>query len=345
MASEEPLFDPSLKKRKKKTVAFHEDPLGADADPTTPAPATIDDTTTNGVTVDMGTKTLHEQMKESGLDGVAEPAEEKKEDDDFKAMFGDIKKKKKKKDIPLDLGEEGSGTSTPTATAPAAGEDLDFSDLKKKKKTSKKKAAIDMEAFEKELNESKAKEAEEEEAPDGKHLEELDETELGEDPFARGEGAVSVEAGGEPWLGSDRDYTYLELLHRFYTQLHAANPALLTSTVYLRQRLRHLQANAQTARARHPIYVCGNGYHRFRRWFRATRYQGSFPAKADRARSASIHRRIRHLQDMQITRYTPHEGESYLLHVLRILWIETFGQPYQDRFPGTGRKEKQKQGD
>lgn len=105
-----------------------------------------------------------------------------------------------------------------------------------------------MEAFEKELNESKAKEAEEEEAPDGKHLEELDETELGEDPFARGEGAVSVEAGGEPWLGSDRDYTYLEvsskilafratpsnwylqLLHRFYTQLHAANPALLTST-------------------------------------------------------------------------------------------------------------------
>ncbi|CAL1710202.1 unnamed protein product [Somion occarium] len=248
MASEEPLFDPSLKKRKKKTVAFHEDPLGADADPTTPAPATIDDTTTNGVTVDMGTKTLHEQMKESGLDGVAEPAEEKKEDDDFKAMFGDIKKKKKKKDIPLDLGEEGSGTSTPTATAPAAGEDLDFSDLKKKKKTSKKKAAIDMEAFEKELNESKAKEAEEEEAPDGKHLEELDETELGEDPFARGEGAVSVEAGGEPWLGSDRDYTYLEvsskilafratpsnwylqLLHRFYTQLHAANPALLTST-------------------------------------------------------------------------------------------------------------------
>ena len=28
---------------------------------------------------------------------------EKKEDDEFKAMFGDMKKKKKKKDIPLDL--------------------------------------------------------------------------------------------------------------------------------------------------------------------------------------------------------------------------------------------------
>lgn len=91
--SEEPLFDPSLKKRKKKTVAFSEDPLGAEADPTTPAPATIDDTTTNGEVVDLGPKTAHELMKEN--EGAAE--------DDFKAMFGDLKKKKKKKDIPMDL--------------------------------------------------------------------------------------------------------------------------------------------------------------------------------------------------------------------------------------------------
>lgn len=90
--SEEPLFDPSLKKRKKKNVAFSEDPLGAEADPTTPAPATIEDTTVNGETVDMGPKTAHEQMKEN------EGGE-----DDFKAMFGDLKKKKKKKDIPMDL--------------------------------------------------------------------------------------------------------------------------------------------------------------------------------------------------------------------------------------------------
>lgn len=106
MASEEPLFDPSLKKRsKKKTVAFSEDPLGADADPTTPAPA-IDDS-------DLGPKTVHEQMKENGIgaggDEDAEAPKSKKEkdagkeDDEFKAMFGDLKKKKKKKDIPLDL--------------------------------------------------------------------------------------------------------------------------------------------------------------------------------------------------------------------------------------------------
>ncbi|KAI0783248.1 eukaryotic translation initiation factor 2 beta [Abortiporus biennis] len=221
--SEEPLFDPSLKKRKSKKVAFSEDPLGADADPTSPSPAIIEDTTTSGDAVDMGPKTVHEQMKQNG---VGEEEGEKKEDEDFKAMFGDLKKKKKKKDIPLDLGDEGSGTSTPT-TAPAATEDLDFSDLKKKKKSSKKKAAFDMEAFEKEINESKAKEADDEEVPEGP-VEEVDEAELGEDPFAQS-GPVGLDSGNEPWLKSDRDYTYQELLHRFYAQLHAANPALLTS--------------------------------------------------------------------------------------------------------------------
>ncbi|OCH91189.1 hypothetical protein OBBRIDRAFT_792592 [Obba rivulosa] len=226
MASEEPLFDPSLKKRKKKTVAFSEDPLGADADPTTPAPPVLDDIATNGDAVDMGPKTVHEQMKQNGMgeDG-AEEKQEKTEDDEFKAMFGDLKKKKKKKDIPMDLPEDNSDTSTPTA--PAASEDLDFSDLKKKKKSSKKKAALDMQAFEKELNESKAKDADEEDGEEGEI--EVDEAELGEDPFARAEGTISLDAGNEPWLKSDRDYTYPELLQRFYAQLHASNPALLNS--------------------------------------------------------------------------------------------------------------------
>ena len=86
----EPLFDPSLKK-KKKTVAFNEDPLGADADPTAPPPDTIDNTTLNGDAVDLGPTTAHERMKKTN------------DDDDFKAMFGDLKKKKKKKEIPMDL--------------------------------------------------------------------------------------------------------------------------------------------------------------------------------------------------------------------------------------------------
>ena len=95
--SEEPLFDLSLKKKsKKKQVAFSEDPLGPDADPTQPAPDVIDNRTTNGEAVDMGPTTAHEQIaKQQG--GEA--------DDDFKAMFGDVKKKKKKpkKEIPLDF--------------------------------------------------------------------------------------------------------------------------------------------------------------------------------------------------------------------------------------------------
>ena len=97
MAAAEPLFDPSLKKKKKKTVAFNEDPLGADADPTAPAPETIENTTLNGDAVDLGPTTAHERMKS------AEDGPEKKEDDELKALFGDVKKKKKKKEIPMDL--------------------------------------------------------------------------------------------------------------------------------------------------------------------------------------------------------------------------------------------------
>lgn len=100
--SEEPLFDTSLKKRKKKTVAFTEDPLGADADPTTPAPDVIDSTTTSGDPVDLGPATAHERMKQE-LDG-AEAGAAAEGEEDPNAMFADLKKKKKKKkDIPMDL--------------------------------------------------------------------------------------------------------------------------------------------------------------------------------------------------------------------------------------------------
>ncbi|TFK52888.1 hypothetical protein OE88DRAFT_1656545 [Heliocybe sulcata] len=168
---------------------------------------------------------MHEQLKQS--DGAGDEGEE-----DPNAMFGDLKKKKKKKrEIPLDLdGEEGSGTSTPT-TAPAATEDLDFSDLKKKKKSSKKKAAFDLDAFEKELQaENRNEDGDEEEAGGGQFLLNVDESELGENVFAHSEAPSGLDAGNEAWLKSDRDYTYPELLQRFYASLHASNPALLTST-------------------------------------------------------------------------------------------------------------------
>ncbi|KAJ7470724.1 domain found in IF2B/IF5-domain-containing protein [Mycena latifolia] len=231
----EPLFDPSLKKRKKKQVQFTVDPLGADADPTAPAPETIEDTTADGAVVDLGPSTTHERMKLNGEE-PAKPAEE----EEFKAMFGDLKKKKKKKEIPMDFGDD-SGTSTPipAASTPDAGasgeavEDLDFSDLKKKKKSSKKKANFDMEAFEKELKSTPTDSAAadlDDDAEPTPAVDLDDDADLGDDPFAPTEVPSSLGSGNEAWLKSDRDYTYPELLGRFYESLHLANPSLLSSS-------------------------------------------------------------------------------------------------------------------
>lgn len=69
-----------------------------------------------------------------------------------------------------------------------------------------------MEDFEKELNEAKAKDdADDGELDDGEHLNELDEADLGDDPFARNEAPAGIDSGTEPWLGSDRDYSYQEV--------------------------------------------------------------------------------------------------------------------------------------
>ena len=72
-----------------------------------------------------------------------------------------------------------------------------------------------MEAFEKEINDSKAKDAQAQDdddgEPTGKDLDNIDEAELGEDPFALQDAPVGVDAGTEAWLKSDRDYLYPEV--------------------------------------------------------------------------------------------------------------------------------------
>ncbi|KAG8717345.1 hypothetical protein FRC09_014420 [Ceratobasidium sp. 395] len=230
--TEEPLFDPSLKKRKKKKVLFGEDPLGADGAeepevPAVPAPA---ETTPGPSILKPAT-----QETNGAAAAVAEEAGGGAEEDPA-AMFGDLKKKKKKKvEIPLDLDlDEGaptpaSGDATPAVGA-GGGDDLDFSDLKKKGKKKTKKTAFDLEAFEKELAGSattKAKDADDEDEDGaGDETKGLDEGDLGEDVFAHpvsgGEGGAMVET----WHGTDRDYTYPELLGRFYQILRAQNPEL-----------------------------------------------------------------------------------------------------------------------
>lgn len=121
------------------------------------------------------------------------------------------------------LQDEGSGAATPVKIdAPAVTEDLDFSDLKKKKKSSKKKAAFDLEAFEKELGEARKEDGGDDDGEnvDGGHLENIDEADLGENVFAGGEVPVGVDSGVEPWLGSDRDYAYPEVGPRRSTIVH-----------------------------------------------------------------------------------------------------------------------------
>lgn len=160
-------------------------------------------------------------------------------------LFGGLKKKGgKKKKIPMDFDLDGDkpkkseadgtpaadGASKPTeedAAAPAPKEDapaedgaLDvrfltltqFGEMKKKKK--KKKTTFDLEEFEKELGEQR----------DSDHPEED-----GENPFATEKD--DDQAGGkgddvEAWQGTDRDYTYQELLGRIFRTLRLQNPAL-----------------------------------------------------------------------------------------------------------------------
>jgi len=48
--------------------------------------------------------------------------------------------------------------------------------------------------------------------PDGRHLDDVNEEDLGEDVFAQSqETPAGVDSQSEPWLASDRDYTYQEV--------------------------------------------------------------------------------------------------------------------------------------
>lgn len=91
MASEDPInmFADMKKKKKKKVVAFSEDPLGADADPTYPPPEPLEDPS-------LGPPTAHERALQTGPEPAAE-------EEDVKALFGDLKKKKKKKETTTEV--------------------------------------------------------------------------------------------------------------------------------------------------------------------------------------------------------------------------------------------------
>mmetsp|Transcript_29278 Transcript_29278/g.93679 ORF Transcript_29278/g.93679 Transcript_29278/m.93679 type:complete len:260 (+) Transcript_29278:175-954(+) len=119
--------------------------------------------------------------------------------DDPNAMFAGAKKKKKKKKE-SDLEDMGEAAPAPSGDAPAGddagADDLGSFDLSMMKKKKKKKKAVDV---------------------DG-----LDEGAEEEDDAA----ASSGKGSGLPWEGSDRDYTYDELLNRVFGILRENNPEL-----------------------------------------------------------------------------------------------------------------------
>lgn len=113
-----------------------------------------------------------------------------------------------------EAGEPASEAGASAADAVPDG-DLDFTQMKKKKKS--KKAAFDLEAFEKELGEDSGVREKQEADDDGEAADVggEDEGDLGDDPFAaddvaEGQGESKEEAA-ETWHDSDRDYTYQEV--------------------------------------------------------------------------------------------------------------------------------------
>ncbi|KAG7571370.1 hypothetical protein FFLO_00722 [Filobasidium floriforme] len=201
--AEEPMFAGLKKKSKKAKVNFDEIDLeGGEDKAITPA--------------NIASETI--AQAEEKLDGGDAPVAAEED------MFADLKKKpkKKKKEIPMDLEELATPEGETATPAESAGVDMgEFGDIKKKKKSSKKKAAFDLEAFEKEIGEAEANE-------DGEVDDNIPEGDLGDDIFTSSNDAApsSSKIGEEAWVGTSRDYTYPELLNRFYSMLHSHNPEL-----------------------------------------------------------------------------------------------------------------------
>ncbi|GAK63246.1 eukaryotic translation initiation factor 2 beta [Moesziomyces antarcticus] len=163
----------------------------------------------------------------------AQPADVPEQQQDSADLFGGLKKKKKDKkklDLDLDLDENDADNkdANADADAPADDDELNFGELKKKKK-SKKKVALDLDAFEKEIGEADDN-ADDADAPTNDAYADVDDEQLGDNPFAQDAAddadAPAKDSSIEAWQGTDRDYTYQELLGRVFNTLRAQNPAL-----------------------------------------------------------------------------------------------------------------------
>lgn len=136
-----------------------------------------------------------------------EQIQEKPVDDEFSLEFAGEKKKKKKKKIDMDELKQALPKDEPDEAAEDGAPmeefsietDLSFADKKKKKK---KKIDID------ELTK--------------------DEPEIGDDSYDTVDSVKKSGAKGKAWLGSDRDYSYDELLLRVFDIIREKNPEMVT---------------------------------------------------------------------------------------------------------------------
>ncbi|XP_071515122.1 eukaryotic translation initiation factor 2 subunit 2 isoform X2 [Panulirus ornatus] len=195
MADEEFIFDPSLKKKKKKKTGFLDAALADSSAPPAVEP------------------------EPSAENGEGPEVKEGTPEMDSIEIFGKKKSKKKKskafnldelnetlpeaKDAGVTVGEDRDFSSTQPAEFDDFDLDMDFSKAKKKK-SKKKKGLDDLIAKDDNVLDSDDREAEE-----SVMCEEIRES-------------------GDGWIGSERDYTYDELLERAFNQLREKNPEMAT---------------------------------------------------------------------------------------------------------------------
>lgn len=189
MADEDLLpFDPTMKKKKKKKKT------GFDLD----AAMGDDSTATDGQPSAPAPPAPEEEP---------EPEQEvqtsqDKVSDDISLDFTNMKKKKKKKKTTFDLEEIGDAlpetTENESKEPPTAAIDDDFGDLDFTKKKKKKKKVVTM----------------------GGGVDDVQ----GED---NGDLGLGDEITGSSWVGTDRDYTYDELLTRVFEIMREKNPDIM----------------------------------------------------------------------------------------------------------------------
>lgn len=202
MTEEDQVFDPSLKKKKKKKktpfdldAAMKDDEAGA-----APEPPTDETAANEGV--------AHED--ELDLDSLS-------------------KKKKKKKKQPVHLDDDNDEEVSAAAAdavadvdVPEIPDDIDLETFGKKKK--KKKQPLNLDELEDALPDDKEDDDLDLESFGKKKKKKKRAGELGGDDM-KDDDKENVEAN--PWVDSDRDYTYDELLQRVFNIMRDKNPELV----------------------------------------------------------------------------------------------------------------------